>query len=731
MMASAKRSAPHSVHGRSRRPVVLLAGAALAVIGAGAWAAWSRLGPREVRREPGLNVLLITIDTLRADALGAYGAAGAETPWIDRLARGGVRFTRAHAHNVVTLPSHSNILSGRHPFGHGVRDNAGFRFPRGTDTLATILKRQGYRTAAFVSAFTLDSRFGLDAGFDVYDDAFAEGDTPTAFALPERSGIETVAAARRWLEEAGAGPYFCWVHLYDPHAPYQPPEPYASRVPDDPYRGEVAAADAALGALLERALGAGKEGRTLIVLTGDHGESLGEHGERTHGIFAYEATLHVPLILFAPRLLAPRVVEDEVGHVDVLPTVLDALGLPPPAGLAGRSLLSLATGRAAGAVPTYFEALSGQTTRGWAPLRGVTTGGWKYVDLPLPELYDLGADPREERNLAASHPAERERLRAALSAFRAPDRDLARTSEDPEVRDKLRALGYVSAAAPVGKRYTAADDPKRLIDLDASIETVIARHRAGDVDGALTLCEQVVARRPDMPAALLQLALLRRKAGQLGAAVEALRRAVAISPEDEGTAALLGSYLNEAGQPAETVRLLEPYAARKEAGLDTLVARGAAFAQLGRPREARASFDRAVAADPSRALTLVQRATVEMMAHAAAAARTDLEAALARDERLALAHHTLGLLAARRGDEGEAERRFRRALALDAGNYDAMLNLGSLLARRGRRAEAQPYLEQFAAGAPPSVYAREIARVRGWLGATSVRRPDTAPTGND
>jgi choline-sulfatase len=685
------------------------------VLAAGVWAARQRVVSREGRREAGLNVLLITVDTLRADALGSYGATGGATPWMDRLAAGGVRFARAHAHNVVTLPSHSNILSGGHPFGHGVRDNAGFRFPRETDTLATILKRRGYRTGAFVSAFTLDSRFGLDNGFDVYDDGFAEGDTSTAFALPERAGPETVAAARHWLDEAGPGPYFCWVHLYDPHAPYQPPEPYATRFPSDAYRGEVAATDAALGGLVEGLLAAGNAGRTLVVLTGDHGESRGEHGEKTHGIFAYEATLHVPLVVFAPRLLDSRVVQDEVGHVDVLPTILDALGLPAPPGLAGRSLLSLATGRPAGAVPTYFEALSGQTTRGWAPLHGVTTGGWKYVDLPLPELYDLGADPREERNLAAARPAELERLRKALSAFRFRDRGPSRGGEDAEVREKLRALGYVSAAAPVGKRYTEADDPKRLIDLDALLESVIALHRAGDVPGALAQCEQVVARRPDMPAALLQLALLRRKAGQLGPAVDALRQAVAISPADEGTAALLGSYLNEAGEAGETARLLEPYAERRDAGLDTLVARGAALAQLGRTREARASFDRAVAADPSRALTLVQRATVRMMARDDAGARADLERALALDEHLALAHHTLGLLAARQGDEAQAERRFRRALDLDAGNYDAMLNLGSLLARRGRRAEARPYLARFVAGAPPDVYAREIARARAWL----------------
>ncbi|PYQ25870.1 MAG: hypothetical protein DMF81_01145 [Acidobacteria bacterium] len=705
--------APLAALAMTKRSV--LAGLGVGLVAVGAWTAWSRRVPSEVRREAGLSVLLITVDTLRADALGAYGNASAPTPWMDRLAAGGVRFTRAHAHNVVTLPSHSNILSGRPPFSHGVRDNAGFRFPRGTDTLATILGRHGYRTAAFVSAFTLDSRFGLDAGFDVYDDGFAEGDRAPAFVLPERPGAQTVAAARAWLAAGGPAPYFGWVHIYDPHAPYRPPEPFASRFPADAYLGEVAAADAAVGALVGDLLAEGRSGRTLVVLTGDHGESLGEHGEKTHGIFAYEATLHIPLLLFAPRLLAPRVVEDEVGHVDLVPTVLDALDLPPAPGLPGRSLLPLATGRSSGAAATYFEALSGQTTRGWAPLHGVALGGWKYVDLPLPELYDLGADPREERNLAASRPAELERLRASLSTFRRQDRGPTRSGEDPDVRERLRALGYVSGAAPIGKRYTEEDDPKRLIDLDASIETVIARHRAGDIRGALALCEEVVARRPDMPAALLQLALLRRKAGQPGAAVEALRRAVAISPEDEGTAALLGSYLNEAGQAAETVRRLEAYAARKDAGLDTLAARGAALAQLGRTREALASFDRAVALDPSRAFTLVQRATVRLTAGDDGGARADLEAALSLDEGLALAHHTLGLLAARQGDDAEAERRFRRALALDPGDYDAMLNLGSLLARRGRRPEARPYLERFVEGAPSAVYARQIARVRAWL----------------
>src|SRR6185503_885583 len=285
-----------------RRPAVLipllLAGASLAA----AASLHSRRPLAALTRQPGLDVLLITIDTLRADAVGAYGSTTGATPLIDRLARAGVVFRQAHAHNVVTLPSHANILSGHLPFEHGVRDNAGFRFPAGTATLATLLKAAGYRTGAFVSAFTLDSRFGLDRGFDVYDDQLA-------------GPADTVAAAQRWLAQGDGRPTFCWIHLYDPHAPYVPKEPFASRFAGTPYVGEVAAADAALEPVLGPLLEAAAP-HTLVVLTADHGESLGEHGERTHGLFAYEATLRVPLILFAPSVVPAAVVDSLAGHDD-------------------------------------------------------------------------------------------------------------------------------------------------------------------------------------------------------------------------------------------------------------------------------------------------------------------------------------------------------------------------------------------------------------------------------
>jgi arylsulfatase A-like enzyme/Tfp pilus assembly protein PilF len=701
----------------SRRRVLLPAAAlGLAVLAAGAALSRVRSAPRPVVREPGLDVLLVTIDTLRADALGCYGNPRAQTPWIDRLAGAGVRFAEAQAHNVVTLPSHANILTGRLPLAHGVRDNAGFRLPADVETLATVLRGQGYRTGAFVSAFTLDSRFGLDRGFDVYDDDFASGTAPVAFELPERGGAETVAAARRWLDQADGRPSFAWVHLYDPHAPYVPPAPFAARFAALPYLGEVAAADAALEPLLGPLLAAGAAARTLVVLTADHGESLGEHGERTHGIFAYEGTLRVPLILYAPRLLRPRVAAVRAQHVDLMPTVLDALGLAAPAGLSGRSLLAAAGGARSPDAGAYFEALSGQTTRGWAPLFGLVRGGWKYVDLPLPELFDLARDPREEKNLAAARPRERDELRAALQALRAGDRGAGAARESGETRERLRALGYLTAATPAADRtYTADDDPKRLIELDALIETVLARHRAGDLVGALALCEEVVRRRPGMPSALLQLALLRRKTGQLLPAIRALEEAVAAAPDDEGTAALLGSYLNEAGRAREAERLLEPFARRAPPALDVLVARGIALSQLGRHADAAASLAAAVEADPSNAMTRVQLGTVRLLARDLGGARAALAEALRLDAGLAVAHRTLGLVAEAAGDDEEALRCWRAAVAIDPQEHDALLRLGAALARRGRRDEARAYLERFVATAPAAVYGRALAGARAWL----------------
>ncbi|HXB57772.1 MAG TPA: sulfatase-like hydrolase/transferase [Vicinamibacteria bacterium] len=674
-----------------------------------------------------MSVLLITIDTLRADALRCYGHATAETPWIDRLASGGVRFERAHAQNVVTLPSHANILSGRYPVVHGVRDNSGFRFPAGLETLATILKGRGYRTGAFVSAFPLDSRFGLNRGFDVYDDHLGDTEVSPAFHMEERRGSLTVAAAKRWLGTIGEQPSFAWVHLYEPHAPYEPPEPWASRFREDPYHGEVSAADAALEPLLAPILGAVGEGRTLVVLTADHGESLGQHGETTHGTFAYEPTLRVPLILYAPRLFAPRVAKDPVRHVDILPTILDALALPLPGELPGRSLLELAVGGPAVAQSSYFEALSAAATRGWAPLYGVMEGGMKYIDLPIPELYDLAADPEEAHNLAGSQAPTLERMRAHLAQLRAADRGLEPEVETAEVRERLKSLGYAATSAPAkGKRYTEDDDPKRLISLSAALDELIRLYRAGELPRARALGEDIVRRRP-MPVALLHLAFVERESGNLPAAVDAAGRAFALSPRSAEAAALLGAYLNESGRARETVERLAPYAAASPPDVDVLFVLGAALAQVGRGAEALKAFEQARTLDPSNAMALVNIGTVHLMARDYPRARAAFEGALALEPTLSRAFNSLGVIEAQAGRAEQAIALWKKAVELNPREYDTLFNLGDLLVREGRASEARGYFEAFTRRAPPALYARDIARVRGWLATPEANGKGSAP----
>jgi choline-sulfatase len=691
----------------------------LAGIGVLAWSVRAWRPARTLPRDPGLSILLVSIDTLRADALGCYGNSRAETPWIDRLAREGVRFASAHAHNVVTLPSHANLLSGRYPLNHGVRDNTGFRFPDGTPTFATLLRDRGFRTGAFVSAFPLDARFGLARGFDVYDDRVGGREGRDAFVMPERAGTRTVGQAVRWLGPPGGKRSFAFVHLYEPHFPYAPPEPFASRFRGAPYQGEVAAADAALGPLLQPLLDAGAAARTLVVLTSDHGEALGEHGEATHGVFAYEATLRVPLVFWAPGLLRPRVVDAPVGHVDVLPTVLDLLGVEPPAGLDGRSVRPLLVGRPLEARPSYFEALSTSLNRGWAALHGVSESGLKYIDLPLPELYDLRADPGETHNLVRSRAVELDRLRRQLAGLREQDKGVVRVTESRETVERLRALGYATGTAEAKARYGEQDDPKNLVALDRMLDEMVGLFHAGDVGRALDVGRELVRRRPDMEVAHLQIAYLERSRGDLAAAIVSARRAVVLRPADPEAVSLLGVYLTEAGRAREAVAFLGPYVEGPERDLDVTTAYGMALATTGRRRDALAVFEQARAEHPTNAMVLVNVGTVFLMDGDVDRARQAFEAALDLDPDVARAHNSLGVIAAREGRLPEAIERWKRAAELNPRDYQTLFNLGSILWGAGRRDEARPYLEAYLRAAPLALEGRDIARVRALLGSGS------------
>jgi arylsulfatase A-like enzyme len=381
--------------------------------------------PLQPTASSGANLLLVTIDTLRRDRLGAYGSTAGLTPVLDGLAGGGVRFTHAYSHVPLTLPAHASILSGRVPIRHGVHTNGSAGLPAEVPTIATMLKGEGYRTGAFVGAFVLDARFGLSRGFDEYDDRYPQGQGPT-FAFSERRGADVVQAAASWIQSGpAAGPWFAWVHLFDPHAPYEAPEEYRQGTRQKaegrmPYDAEVAYADAMIGRLLDRLRAGGLLDRTLIVVTADHGESLGDHGETTHGLFAYDATLAVPLIVKGPGV-GQGVVDSTAGHADVLPTIADLLGIASPSGIDGVSLIHPANGRG----PLYIEALDASFTRGWAPLHGAIADGWKFIDLPEPELYDLARDPGETRDLSASDPERLAQMQAQFEGFREHLRALA------------------------------------------------------------------------------------------------------------------------------------------------------------------------------------------------------------------------------------------------------------------------------------------------------------------
>ena len=700
----------------------LLALAAVALV----W--WNRGTAADLKPIPGQNVLLITIDTLRADALGA-GSGRVATPALDGIARKGVRFDFAHAHAVVTLPSHASMLTGRYPFEHGIRDNSGYRLPPNTTTIATLLRTAGYATAAFVAAFPLHSRYGLNQGFDVYDDRFGETRAPTEFVMPERPASVVVPLARDWIANHKAGRWFAWVHVFDPHAPYAPPPPFDAQYAGRPYDGEVAATDAALAPLLDDV--AMSDRPTLVVITADHGEALGDHGEATHGLFAYESTLRVPLIIAEvgrPSKSSVRLQPDQgevsstsARHVDLLPTILDAVGQPVPADLPGRTLLPSGDRQASSPRPSYFEAMSAMLNRGWAPLSGAIVNRDKYIDLPVPERYDLSADAGETSNLAGREPERDRALAAGLRVFGA-SRPGQRRTEDPETAARLRALGYVTGSAPVKDRYTDADDPKTLVQLDQAIHRGVSLYSERRYAEAARVYEDIIKQRPDMALAYRHLAFVAWQTGNVAEAMDVLRHAMRNGVTHGEVTTQLGTYLAETANPAEAIRLLEPATKVEEPDLDALNGLGIALARAGRSDEARRTFERMLALNPESGMALANLGALDLERGQLEMARTRFQQAVALDPTSSHAQAGLGIVAMKSGDRRAAIEAWTRAVQLDPTNYDALYNLAKALALGGQMDAARPYLEQFVRTAPAALYARDIREISGILEGRSKGR---------
>ena len=663
----------------------------------------------------GANVLLVTIDTLRQDRVGAYGNRSGLTPTIDRLAAAGVRFSHAFTPAPLTLPAHASILTGRSPNGHGIHNNTRFRLDAAVPTLAALLRAAGYRTGAFVGAFVLDGRFGLNQGFDVYDDHLARGNA-ASFHFAERRAADVVKLAGDWIlnrqSTNSQSPinqqsaisnqrWFAWVHLFDPHAPYDAPPDY--RAGRSPYDAEVAYTDAMIGQLLAQLDAAGALARTLIVVTADHGESLGEHGETTHGLFAYDSTLSVPLIVRGPSI-APATIDAPVSHVDLAPTILDLAGMALPPHTDGTSLARpLPASRA-----LYFEALDASLTRGWAPLRGVVQEGWKYIDLPEAELYDLAHDPREQANLIDrdAHASALKRGLDALSpAVTAPHAEL-----DGAAADRLRSLGYTSGTAS-RRTYTLADDPKRLAALNERFNSALTAFDEGRPEEALAAFTAVLAERPDFTAARTSAATVLLARGAPRDAVRVLEEGIAGGDRSPDLLARLGRARQAAGDSRGAVEALERARAGGDDNPEVASDLAIANAALGRVDAARAIFRDQLARDSSSATTWYNLGLLELQSRHPADAAAAFRRATAIEPDYGDAWQALGASLADSDRRGAVDA-WRKAERLRPRDYDLLFNLGMLLADGDTPQEATPYLERFVREAPRQQYARDLLTVQ-------------------
>jgi len=648
------------------------------------------------------NVLLVTLDTIRTDRLSCYGSKFVQTPRIDGLAANGALFERAFAHVPLTLPSHTNILLGMTPLAHGVNESNKSVVPGGFITLAEILKKSGYATAAFVSAFPLDSRFGLTRGFDVYDDAYPS--RPGAGeAFSERPAGKTVAAALRWLS-GRKGKWFCWVHLWDPHAPYAPPEPYASRFKADPYSGEVAYVDAELGRLLDEVAKGEGRANTLVVLTGDHGEALGEHGETGHGYFAYNATIRVPLIIAGAGTKALRV-KDTVSHVDIFPTVCEVLGLDRPPSLQGESLAPFLRGKTVKARPVYFESLEANLNRGWAPLRGIIAEGKKYIDSPIPELYDLEKDFAEETNMAPGTDLQAFRimLEDKMKRDASPLRDEAVRRTDRETRERLRSLGYTaSPVAPAGKAYGPADDLKTLLPLEQKVTLAARLESDGRVAESVKLLVDVIAARKDYGRAYDQLFRLYRSQGLIDDGLAVLERAYAANPGNYVIVSGYGVVLVQNAKYAKGVEILEKALGLFDQDAEVWTNLGVAHTGLGNFAQAAQDFARALSIDPNDPAIndnagsfYFAKAVKEKNAEDLRKSGEFFEKAVAADPGLASAYNGLGGVLKIMGKTDDAVRNWEKALELDPKFAFPVYNLILAYLEKGEKTRAYEHCQKY------------------------------------
>lgn len=608
------------------------------------------------------NVVVITVDTLRADHLGCYGYQQIRTPNIDALAAESIRFERAYTPVPVTLPAHAAIFTGTYPTLSGIHDFSGNKLSLKQPTLASVLKQAGYVTGAVIGSAVLDPRFGLNQGFDFYEGNFDFNRLQESnLEEMERPGNVVADVALDWLAKNYRSTFFLWMHLYDPHYPYRPPAPYDEQYKDRLYDGEIAFADSQVGRLISFLKAKGLYGNTLIVLTGDHGESLGEHGEKTHGFFLYNATLHVPVILHLPgREVAARVIPELVSLTDLMPTVLQALELEVPEQVQGRSLLPLLEAKDSSRRNLYAETFLPRLHFNWSELRSVETEKYQFIEAPKPELYDLVADPGETRNLYTDKKAVGEELHARLSSLirqYSADQEVAeKTGLDPALMERLKSLGYAgfSGGSNSAGRENSLPDPKDRIQVYEVISDAIAESQHGQYQSSVEKLTTALKTEPASVPVHYLLGLNYYRLGEYQKAVEEFQRVLQLSPDYELATFQLGLAYARTGDFDQTIKALKRALELDATNFSAAYNLGAAYLKKQMVPEATAAFRQSTVIAPE----------------------------------YAAAHRALGEVLLYQGQVEESLTELRRAADLDPRDRGTHAALAKALAAKGLNAEA-------------------------------------------
>ncbi len=660
---------------------------------------------KAVPKSPGNNVLLITIDTLRPDRLSCYSSQYLKTAHIDSLAEKGVVFTRAFAHTPTTLPSHTNILLGTTPLYHGVHDNSNFIVSEEFLTLAEHLKTYGYSTGAFVGAFPLDSRFGLTQGFDVYDDNYGSGSSQV-FAYVERKAEIVIDRAMDWLDGRDI-PWFLWIHLFDPHQRYDPPEPFKTQYKDDLYDGEVAYVDSSLGRLFDYLDRNNLDNSTLTIFTADHGEALGEHGEATHGYFAYNATIWIPLIISSPGM-KPGSTDQEVSHIDIFPTVCDMLEVEKPSFLQGVSLSPVLRGRRLPRRTIYFESLYPYYSRGWAPLRGYIEDGRKFIDSPIPEFYNLEKDLHESENLASQENLDRLRskLEKTIEEQSFADKASSHQRIDRETLEKLGSLGYVSSIQATRKKnFTAQDDLKTLLPYQSRLTHAMGVYHHGRIDESIQLFKDIIAERKDFDHAYSYLATVLKEQRRFREAVDVLRDGLEHNPSSYKIISTYGILLVEVGQYDAAIEILGQGLALIDYDPETWNYLGVAYWSKGDYENALGAYQKALSLDSNYSIVFNNLGSLYLSRFNKLKNPSDYRNALQNfkkaielDPDYASAYNGLGSAYGQAGDLDGAIYCWEKAVQLKPDFAFPLYNLGLSYLAKGNKTKALEYFQRYKQG---------------------------------